>query len=205
MIAPAAALTGPVEVLQDFVDALPCDRPIVLVAHSNAGLHVPALVAARDITGAIFVDAGLPTPSGRQALAPPELLEFLRGLVDQDGLLPGWTHWWDDADVDALFTSASSRREVEAEMRRLPLGYFEQSLPIPAGWDAGPGAYLAFGDTYAADRDAARARGWPVRALSGEHLHMLGAPNEVADVIAELLGLLGAATDRIDPTSGRMR
>ncbi len=73
----------------------------------------------------------------------------------------------------------------------LPLSYFEESLPIPVGWDTRPGAYLAFGDTHAAERDAAAARGWPVWTLPGGHLHMLTAPEEVASAIHDVLGQLG--------------
>jgi hypothetical protein len=41
--------------------------PVVLVAHSNAGLFVPAVVdvAARPVVACVFVDAALPARSGR--------------------------------------------------------------------------------------------------------------------------------------------
>ena len=64
-------------------------------------------------------------------------------------------------------------------------------MPIPAGWDHAPGAYLAFGDTYAEDRAAATRRGWPVVTFEhGRHLHMLLEPEEVA---SQMLSLMAAA------------
>lgn len=73
----------------------------------------------------------------------------------------------------------------------MPLSYFEGALPVPSGWNDGPGAYLAFGDTYADERDRALALGWPVDALEARHLHLVVNPQEVADHLGGLLGRLG--------------
>ncbi|MDQ3664926.1 MAG: alpha/beta hydrolase, partial [Actinomycetota bacterium] len=97
-----------------------------------------------------------------------------------------WTEWWDDEATAGLFPDAIVRRAVEAEQPRLPLSYFAASVPVRPGWDDKPGAYLAFGDTYAAEREQAAARGWPVRTLPGRHLQMLHDPAGVAAAIVEL-------------------
>jgi len=81
----------------------------------------------------------------------------------------------------------SVREEVERELPRLPLSYFAEQLTIPSGWDTRPGAYLAFGETYAPELADAKGRGWPVRTLPGEHLHMLIDPAQVATEITSLL------------------
>jgi hypothetical protein len=190
------APTGPSEVLRTFLAALPPDKDIVLVAHSNAGLYVPALVQERRVVANVFVDAGLPVRNGRVPLAPPAFRDFLLQKADADGLLPGWTHWWDETDLEGLFPSAEVREQVEREQPRLPLSYFQESLPAPFGWDDRPCAYLAFGDTYSTERNEAEARGWPVTTLPGQHLHTLVAPEQVASAIDALLGRLG-----IDPKS----
>jgi len=55
------------------------------------------------------------------------------------------------------------------------------------GWTGNPSAYLAFGETYAVEREQALGYGWPVKVLGGGHLHMLHDPTGVASSIVELL------------------
>jgi hypothetical protein len=190
--------TGPEQAPQTWADVvehlltqLPVEREVVLVPHSNAGLYVPGLRAQRRVVAAVFVDAGLPPSAGSAALAPAPLLDRLAALAGSDGRLPAWSDWWPPADVAGLFGSAGQQREVVAEQARLPLDYFRGTMPVPRGWDEGlPAAYLAFGETYAAERADAEKRGWPTLTLAGRHLHMLVDPAEVASALLELLGLL---------------
>jgi hypothetical protein len=112
--------------------------------------------------------------------------DYLAAKTDPDGLLPPWTDWWDE-DISALFPSVEVREQVEREQPRLPLSYFATLMTVPPGWDTRPGAYLAFGDAYAPELADATARGWPVRTLPGEHLHMLIDPAQVATEITTLL------------------
>lgn len=179
------------DALAAYLAAIPPDRDVVLVPHSNAGLFVPSLAAARRVLGYIFVDAGLPLDGGdRVPMIPPEFYEMLAGKADGSGLAPLWTQWWDEDSVSALFPDAGTRAAVEREQSRLPLSYFTETVAVPLGWAERPGAYLAFGDTYAAERAAAIARGWPVATLPGEHLHMLVDPVEVAGAITDLIACL---------------
>ncbi len=199
-IAPAYTghpVVSPEDVLCEFLNHIPSQRSVVLVAHSNAGLYVPVLVRDRLVVAMVFVDAGLPAPSGRTPLAPPRLRELLGEMADRDGLLPVWTHWWDETEVDALFPTAAMHQQVEGEQRRLPLSFFQESLPVPDGWDARPGAYIAFGETYAPERYDAEGRGWPVRTLQGGHLHMLHAPAEVAAAIQDVLVVMSTNAPEI--------
>lgn len=181
------------DVLAGLLAAVPADQDVVVVAHSNAGAYLPLLVTRRRLVAAVFVDAILPTATGGPVpLAPPAFLNFLRDKADADGLLPPWTAWWDDADVAPLFPDADTRTRVEQQQPRLPLSYFEGSLTAPPGWDNGPMAYLAFGNTYAAERADAEHRGWPTTTLAGGHLHMLINPTSVALEVTALLSQLGA-------------
>lgn len=182
------------DVLQAMAAPLSSDHDLVLVPHSNAGCYVPALCGQRRVVGAVFVDAVLPPQQGRLPVAPPELLDLLRPLVDDTGVLPPWTQWWDESDLAGLFPSDEVRRLTEREQPRLPLSYFGESLPVVAGWDDRPGAYLAFGDTYAAERREAAARGWPVVTLPGRHLHMLTDPDDVATQIIDLTTTMGVVS-----------
>jgi hypothetical protein len=161
---------------------------VVLVPHSNAGLHAPRLAAAIGARATVYVDAALPGEAPDTALAPARFLDFLSGLADVEGLLPPWTQWWDD--VDDLFPFGPTRAAVEAEQPRLPLSYFTTRVPVPAGWADRPSAYLGFGDTYADELAFARGRGWPVTVLPGRHLHQLIDPTAVAAAITALLARL---------------
>jgi hypothetical protein len=189
--AASAPLHSGQDVLDAFLDALPMDRELVLVPHSNAGAYVPALTTQRRVVAAVFVDAVLPPDRGRVPLAPPAFLDFLREKADGDGLLPVWTSWWDEAEVAALFPDAGTRARLERDQLRLPLSYFEGSLPVPEGWDDRPGAYLAFGDSYGHERDQAERRRWPVSTLPAEHLHLLKDPDHVATELLDLMWHLG--------------
>ncbi|MBA3311217.1 MAG: hypothetical protein H0U28_14400 [Nocardioidaceae bacterium] len=179
------------DVLRRFIADLPAERDLVLIPHSNAGLYVPALTRERHVVASLFVDAGLPLAEGSTPLAPAAFYDFLATRADEGAVLPPWTQWWEDADIDGLVPSRAAREGVEKEQHRLPLAYFRDSLPVPGGWDEKPCGYLAFGDTYADERQQAEDRGWPVRTLAGRHLHTLVKPREVAAAIAEMLPPLG--------------
>jgi hypothetical protein len=180
------------DVVSAYLAAIPSDRDVVLIPHSNAGLFVPSLAVQRRVAGYVFVDAGLPIEAGSYVpMIPAEFYRMLAGKADKAGFLPPWTQWWDDEDLSRLFPDAGTQEMVEREQQRLPLSYFEEGVPVPADWPARPGAFLAFGDTYAAGRAAAVARGWPVTTLPGEHLHMLVNPDGVATAITDLVAKLG--------------
>lgn len=179
------------DVMDSFLEALPQGPPLVLIPHSNAGLFVPHLARERNVVATVFVDAALPPAEGSTALAPIALYAVLETRAGQDGLLPPWTQWWDEADVNELFPSKAIQRRVEEEQVRLPLAYFRTDLPVPAGWADMPAAYIAFGDTYADARRQAERWRWPVETLPGRHLHMLVAPQQVAQTLTGMLARLG--------------
>ena len=185
------SVSTPEDVLAHLLGSIPTDTPVVLVPHSNAGLYAAALAAERDVRGIVFVDAGLPAEVATTPTAPPQFRAFLAGLADERGVLPVWTQWWADDDLSALFGSPERRAAVVADQLRLPLRYFDAEVPSPPGWRDLPAAYLAFGDSYAAERDRAVEAGWPAATLVGEHLHPLVDPDGVTDELLRLLGRLG--------------
>ena len=172
------------------------EASVLLVAHSNAGLFVPLLVAhaPRAVRGCLFVDAALPVAAECTPVAPPELLDFLRSKVVSDRL-PPWTQWWDEEDIAPLFPNPDLRAAVTAEQPRLPFAYYEQTVPVPAGWDEVPCGYLLFGPPYQEVADDARRRGWLVEELPGEHLHQIVDPGATADRLIEM-------ARRLDATDG---
>lgn len=162
-----------------------------LVAHSNAGYLAPLVRAALDpALPLVLVDAALPPREGATRLAPDAFRAHLAGLADDAGLLPPWTSWWDEADLAAV-VPADQRGAVEAECPRVPLAYVDSSVTAPPGWTDGPTAYLAYGDTYAPEADAAASYGWPVVRLDGGHLHHLVDPAGVAAEVVRLVDELG--------------
>ena len=173
------------DVLAAMLDGIPTDEAVTLVAHSNAGAYIPAITAARDVSTQIFVDAILPPPTGGVALTSPELLAFLETLASPEGILPIWSDWWGDA-IRELLPDEETRAALEQSQPRLPLAYFHDVLPTPAGWDERPSAYLAFGDTYAPECTDAKNRGWATATIDGHHLQLLVDPQGVAAAIAEV-------------------
>ena len=64
--------------------------------------------------------------------------------------------------------------------------------PVPAGWERGTRAYLAFGSTYADEVATATRLGWPVHTVTGaHHLHCVVEPDDTAVAVIGLLAELG--------------
>lgn len=182
--------------VNDGVSYLPQGQPIVLVAHSNAGLLVPVIVQAarRPVAGCLFVDASLPARTGPTPAASPERLAHLRTMVTE-GRLPQWTTWWDEDDVALLFPDPQTRSTVSAEQPWLPLSYYEQQIPVPAGWDHRPCGYLLFGPTYDRMAQESRERGWDVDEVPGGHLHQLVDPDAVTARIVAMTARWNSPAD----------
>ncbi|MEU6389563.1 alpha/beta hydrolase [Streptomyces sp. NPDC046939] len=176
-----------VDAVREEVRRVPAGTPLVLVAHSNAGLFLPLIRTGLDrpVAGSVFVDAALPAEAGPTPVAPPELLAFLRPLAVH-GRLPRWTDWWDEADIAPMFDDPATRRTVVEEQPTLPLSYYEQRVPVPEGWDDHPCSYLLFGPPYDDVAERARERGWRVAHLPGAHLHQIVDPAGTARHLVEL-------------------
>lgn len=165
---------------------------VVLVVHSGAGVFAPYLAAGWPGSGirVIFADAALPPEDGPGRVLDEEFLPFVRDLAG-DGLVPPWPRWWPAAELDPLFPDPATRERVSAEAAPLPLAFFEEALPPwPADWRSCRCAFLRFSEGYQEPARQAAVRGWPVRDLPGDHLHMLVAPAAVADAITSLAGPL---------------
>ncbi|MGW7542356.1 alpha/beta hydrolase [Streptomyces sp. NPDC054770] len=157
------------------------------MAHSNAGLFLPAIRSGLDhpVASSIFVDAALPARTGPTPVASPELLEFLRPMA-VNGRLPRRTDWWDEADVAPMFADPMVRQTIIEEQPTLPLSHYEQHIPVPDGRDDHPCSYLLFGPPYDDPAAEARERGWHVAHLPGAHLHQIIDPAGTARLLVEL-------------------
>ncbi len=185
----ATAPDSPHAALQAYSAALAelADRPdLIVVAHSNAGNYLPALVNAGLATSAVFLDAVLPAHGGRWPVVPSALARELVARANS-ALLPPWTEWWPPAQTRALFPDTASYQAIRADEPRIPTSYLSGTLTLPDRWPAKiPAGYLAFGDTYAADRARAEQRGWPTVTLGLRHLGMLQDPVTVANELITL-------------------
>ena len=177
------------QVIQRAVDSVGNDpRPVIIVPHSNAGLFVPLVVdrLGERAAACVFVDASLPPAEGESAVVPAEFLSFLRAKV-VDGILPRWSDWWEEEEVASLYPDQKTRGALTAEEPQLPLAYYEQTIPVPGGWDRRPCAYLWFGPPYDGTGEQAGERGWIVEHVTGAHLHMVVDPAAVAEHLRTLM------------------
>jgi hypothetical protein len=88
--------------------------------------------------------------------------------------------------VAPLSPSPQVRAVITAEQPRLPLAYYHEQVPAPAGWDDHLCAYLLFSPGYQDQAAQARQRGWPVHSVTGEHLHQIVDPPAVARALLDL-------------------
>lgn len=158
------------------------EESFVLVGHSGAGAllpvigeHLPGRVAVY-----VFLDALLPPLSGEIG-TDPSFLAHLRSLAAGDRL-PPWSEWWGPDVMEALVPDPEVRASIEAELPKLPLGYFETPAPVPGGWDRVPVAYICL-FAYASAGEEAEDRGYLVEHLPGGHLHLVVEPAKVAQRI----------------------
>lgn len=165
------------------------ETPLVLVAHSNAGLFVPVIKEGlgERVVACVFADAHLPPRHGLVKAAQEEFLPFLRGLAGADGVLPRWTDWWSEEDVAPMLPDPAVRRRVVEEQPRLPLDYYTQPVPVPAGWDGVPCGYLWYGPPYDRIAEEAGRRGWPVTRVPGRHLHQVVDPEAVTAALLQIV------------------
>jgi hypothetical protein len=182
---------GAVRHWPEFADAVAAQSgdggDVVLVGHSGAGPLLPQIAAAMDVGSLIFVDADIPPDHGEAGLMPSEILADLRKIA-VDGILPPWSEWFGPAVMRELVPDTERRAVITAELPRVPLSYFEASVPVPAGWTSAACGYVLLSDeAYGGQAGAAEARGWPVVRLDGGHLDLVTKPAQVAAAIADVV------------------
>jgi hypothetical protein len=174
-------------------EALPEDGDVVLVAHSGAGVLLPAIArfavnrsrSAR-IVACVFVDCDLPRDGcSRFELMDAASAADLRGR-SRDGWLPRWTA----EQLAPLIADAAQRTAFVAELPRAPVEMYEEAIPVPDDWPNVPVGYVELSPFYRDAVDAARRAGWPMRSLGGHHLLPLTEPARVADALLELVDAL---------------
>ena len=117
------------------------------------------------------------------------MLAELRQLATA-GILPPWSDWFGPDVMQGLIPDESKRGAVSAELPMLPLGYFEDPVPLPSGWADLPCGYVLLSEAYAADADDAESNGWPVVRDMGAHLDTVTRPKAIADAIISVTNCL---------------
>ncbi len=187
-----SVVTPPVHqrLLGAFADAMSdaaLTGPLMLVGHSGAGPLLPAFAEELedDVRGLLYLDAELPTP-GRswRDTAPPEQYARMRER-SRDGQLPRWHRHFDTDPLPALVADGALRAEIADEAPEVPLAFLKEPRPT-VEWD-GPSGYVALSAEHHDDLAAARALGWPTRALDLHHLATATDPGPVAVAVLEVV------------------
>lgn len=171
---------------------LPSTRPILWVAHSGAGLRLPAYRSwvINPVAGYIFVDAGIPHNAPSQAQSQLEWMaresaagaDELQQLLNQGDLFPNWT----DEMLRDEVPNSTLRTALMDELQPHGLRYFDEPLPVFGGWPDARCAYIYFSAAYDEAAHIAKHLGWPVVQIHGGHFHMIVNPLRVANAIIEL-------------------
>jgi hypothetical protein len=171
------------------IDDLPNIIDMVLIAHSGSG---PLLPAVREnilgsVVGYLFVDALLPEneKSRLDLFYDPEAAGQFR-KVAKGGLLPTWSA----NDLREVIPDEEVRARFASELSPLPIEVYEEPIPVFKGWPDAPCGYLRFGSNpaYEAHSQKAIKEGYAYTRLEGGHFHMLVEPQDVAQVLVELVG-----------------
>lgn len=157
-----------------------------LVGHSGAGALLPAIRQqwGRPVGGYCFVDAGIPRDDESRlgAADSADFVRQLRPLLLAGGRFPNWT----DDILRPVVPNDALRQRLLAGLRPRLLRFWEEPVPVFAGWPDASCTYLQFGAPYDAAAEGARTVGWPYRHMPAGHFHMLIEPGAVADALVDL-------------------
>jgi pimeloyl-ACP methyl ester carboxylesterase len=162
---------------------------IILVGHSAAALLLPVIADAVDgeVAALVFVDSFLPPRAGRLPLGQPAFMDQLRAMAT-DGVLPPWSQWFGADAMRELVLDERLRADLEAEMPRMPLSYFEATVAVPDGWPSRPCGYLLLSaGPHEKSAAEASASGWPVIEIRDvQHLGIATHPIPVTEALLDI-------------------
>ena len=168
-----------------YLAQIPMQQKIILIAHSGAGLLLPAIrqKLKHSIFAYVFVDAGIPRDGlsrlDLMRLEDPQWAEQFHQSLLQGEVFPAWT----ENDLKEIIPDAESRRKLVYEIRPRSLPFFAEPIPVQAGWPDAPCIYIKFSTSYEWDATQAKREGWPVYEIDVGHFHMLVDPVAVADLL----------------------
>jgi hypothetical protein len=89
--------------------------------------------------------------------------------------------------MEMLLPDAALRETFVADLKPLPLAYFEEEAPLISLPETIPCGYLRLSDAYDSEADEAEARHWHVRHEALNHLAPLTDPKFVAETLQSLI------------------
>lgn len=167
------------------LESTPSEAGLVLVGHSGAGPLLPAVrqLAERAVIGYIFVDAGIPVDGmshlDLRALESAEFAKRFRQTLQAGERFPTWS----DDDLRDIIPGPALRTRVMSELQPRSLDFFDEPIPVFAGWPDAPCAYIQFTPTYDVFAQRARNEGWAFSCMEGGHFHMLVDPEGMATAL----------------------
>ncbi len=164
-------------------------RKIVLVSHSGSGPVLPAIRQVTDhpIAYYVFVDAGIPQDkSSRLDLMrkqDPDWAErFYQGLKSGKRF-----PMWEDEDLQDVIPNKDWRNRIISEINPRALPFFQEKIPVFAGWPDAPCAYIKYTASYEWDKDQAKRKNWLVVERNAMHFDMLVNPDLVCGEILRIV------------------
>jgi Alpha/beta hydrolase family len=168
--------------------------PVTLVAHSGAGLLLPAIRAelANPVNVYVFIDAGIPRDGAtRLDLMKSEDSNWAKQFqeyLENGGRFPNWS----GEDLREILPGETLRNQLVAELNPRALNFFTEPIPVFEGWPDAPCVYILFSEPYKGAALQARQSGWQTYELESGHFHMLVDPKAVTDLLIESVNKLPA-------------
>lgn len=164
------------------LDKLP-NFPHIFVAHSGAGTILAGIQPNR-VKAYVFLDAMFPVNnhSRFELFDDPRLADNWRSIAHSNNeLIPAnelrqFGQAIDNGDLRELFMDS---------LADVPLGLYEQKIPVRPDWPLAGGLYLQWTDAYHFDAERAKEAGLDVRVNPASHFEMINNPEQVALTLAD--------------------
>ena len=170
----------------DQLDVQTLQAPVILVAHSGAGVLLPAIRHAinHPISLCIFVDAGLPPEHSQSRLDTMHAEDSAWASALELELMAGTRYPdWTDSQLQDIIPDAAVRQRLLSEVQPRDKTFFMERIPVFDGWKAAMCAYLGLSETYKLYYQEAVRQGWQTQWIESSHFYMLVNPSTVADVL----------------------
>jgi hypothetical protein len=89
--------------------------------------------------------------------------------------------------LEELVPETAVRRQLIAEIPRLPVAYFDEPAPQTRFADSMACAFMRLGSPFDRAADKAERLGWWVARRDWDHLRMVSDPEAVADLIVQAI------------------